>query len=87
LPLIFSIKQSTYQDKKAIKAILKKKKYTMADKKLVNEFIIKYEGFEYSRNKMLEYKNGAIKILKKFPDNESKESIKILLDYIIDRKY
>lgn len=36
---------------------------------------------------MLEYKNGAIKILKKFPDNESKESIKILLDYIIDRKY
>ena len=87
LPLIFSIKQSTYQDKKAIKAILKKKKYTMADKKLVNEFIIKYKGFEYSRNKMLEYKNGAIKILKKFPDNESKESIKILLDYIIDRKY
>ena len=87
LPLIFSIKKSTYQDKKAIKAILKKKKYTMADKKLVNEFIIKYKGFEYSRNKMLEYKNGAIKILKKFPDNDSKESIKILLDYIIDRKY
>ena len=87
LPLIFSIKQSTYQDKKVIKAILKKKKYTMSDKKLVNEFIIKYKGFEYSYNKMLGYKNSAINILKKFPDNESKESIKILLDYIIDRKY
>ena len=59
----------------------------MTDKKLVNEFIIKYKGFEYSYNKMLDYKNVAIKILKKFPDNESKESIKILLDYIIDRKY
>jgi octaprenyl-diphosphate synthase len=87
LPLIFSIKNSTYQDKKIIKAILKKKKYTMDNKKMVNEFIIKYKGFEYAHNKMLDYKNKALKILKKFPDNDSKESIEILLDYIIERKY
>ena len=87
LPLIFSIKNSTYQDKKIIKAILKKKKYTMDNKKMVNEFIIKYKGFEYAHNKMVDYKNKALKILKKFPDNDSKESIEILLDYIIERKY
>ena len=55
LPLIFSIQKSTYQDKKVIKSILKKKNYTMADKRLVNEFIIKYKGFEYSLNKMLDF--------------------------------
>ncbi|MDG1337560.1 MAG: polyprenyl synthetase family protein [Flavobacteriaceae bacterium] len=87
LPLIFSIQKSTYQDKKVIKSILKKKNYTMADKRLVNEFIIKYKGFEYSHNKMLDYKKLALNKLKKFPDNESKESIKTLLDYIIERKY
>jgi len=87
LPLIFSIKNSTYRDKKLIKVILKKKKYTMDNKKMVNEFIIKYKGFEYAHNKMVDYKNKALKILKKFPDNDSKESIEILLDYIIERKY
>ena len=46
LPLIFSIKNSTYRDKKLIKVILKKKKYTMDNKKMVNEFISKYKGFE-----------------------------------------
>ena len=54
---------------------------------LVNEFIIKYNGFEYTQNKMLNYKNKAIEILEKFPNNESRDSIKTLLDYIIERKY
>ena len=36
---------------------------------------------------MLNYKNKALKILESFPDNESKQSLRILLDYIIDRKY
>jgi octaprenyl-diphosphate synthase len=36
---------------------------------------------------MINYKNKALDILNKFPDNDSKDSIKILLDYIIERKY
>jgi len=36
---------------------------------------------------MLEYKKKALKILETFPDNQSKNSLRILLDYIIDRKY
>ena len=59
----------------------------MDNKKTVNEFIVKYKGFEYAYDKMLEYKKKAIKKLKKFPDNQSKQSIEILLDYIIERKY
>ena len=87
LPLIHSIQNSSYRDRREIKAVLKKKKYTTDNKKLVNEFIIKYNGFEYTHNKMLNYKNKAIEILEKFPNNESRDSIKTLLDYIIERKY
>ena len=32
-------------------------------------------------------KNNALKLLKDFPQNDSNNSIKILLDYIIERKY
>jgi octaprenyl-diphosphate synthase len=85
--LIHSIQNSSYRDRREIKAILKKKKYTKDNKKLVNEFIVKHKGFEYAQNKMLSYKNKAIEILEKFPNNESRESIRILLDYIIERKY
>ena len=87
LPLIYSIKNSTYQDRIKIKSVLKKKKYTLENKKSVNEFILKYKGFEYANKKMLDYKNKAMNILTSFPDNESRKSIKILLDYIIERKY
>ena len=87
LPLIYSIKNSTYQDKIKIKSVLKKKNYTLENKKSVNEFILKYKGFEYANKKMLDYKNKAMNILTSFPDNESRKSIKILLDYIIERKY
>ena len=50
-------------------------------------FIIKYKGFEYAFEKMNDFKNNALKLLKDFPQNDSNNSIKILLDYIIERKY
>ncbi|CAI8387517.1 MAG: polyprenyl synthetase family protein [Candidatus Marisimplicoccus sp.] len=87
LPLIHSINKSNYQDRKNIKSILKRKRYTMREKKLVNEFIVKYKGFDYANKIMHEYKFKALEIMNNFPENDSKNSIKILLDYIIERKY
>ena len=87
LPIIYSIEKSNSKDRKMIKSILKKKKYLVSDKKIVNEFIIKYKGFEYTFEKMNEFKNNALKLLEDFPQNDSNNSIKILIDYIIERKY
>ena len=87
LPLIHSIEKSNIRDKRMIKSILKKKKYLVTDKKIVNEFIIKHKGFEYAHQKMHHFKNNALKLLKDFPQNDSNNSVKILLDYIIKRKY
>ena len=69
------------------KSILKRKKLTVKEKNNVYQFIKDNDGFDYAKNVMLNYKNKALKILESFPDNESKQSLRILLDYIIDRKY
>ena len=70
-----------------MRSILKRKKLSNEDKKAINHFVKENNGFKYAENVMSEYKNKALKILETFPDNESKNSLKILLDYIIDRKY
>jgi len=87
LPLIHSIKNSNLNDRKLIKSILKKKKYSEFQKKQVNDFIVKYEGFEYAKQKMILYQSKALTLLKKLPKNKSRDSIEILLDYIIERKF
>ncbi len=87
LPLIYSIQKSNLNDRRKIKLILKKKKYLVSDKKLVIEFISKYNGFEYAHQRMDDFKKNALKLLKDFPQNDSNNSLKILLDYIIERKY
>ncbi len=87
LPLIYSIKKDINGEKRLIKSILKRKKLTVKEKNKVYQFIKDNDGFDYAKNVMLNYKNKALKILESFPENESKQSLRILLDYIIDRKY
>ena len=87
LPLIYSIKQASKSQLRSIKLIFKRKKHTTEDKKIINQFVKEHNGFKYTESVMLDYKKKALKILETFPDNESRNSLKILLDYIIDRKY
>ena len=87
LPLIYSIKKASNSERRVIKSVLKRKKLSNDDKKIIYQFVEDHNGFQYAENVMIDYKNKALKILETFPDNESKYSLKILLDYIIDRKY
>ena len=87
LPLIYSIKKASQADRRSMRSILKRKKLSNEDKKAINHFVKENNGFKYAENVMLDYKNKALKILETFPDNQSKNSLKILLDYIIERKY
>lgn len=87
LPLIYAIKKASQVDIRSIRPVLKRKKLSKEDKFIINSFVSQHEGFKYAESVMLDYKNKALKILENFPDNESKNSLKILLDFIIDRKY
>jgi octaprenyl-diphosphate synthase len=44
-------------------------------------------GIQYAHNKMVEYRDGALDILKQYPDNEARQAMEGLVHYAIDRKY
>ena len=43
-------------------------------------------GLEYAKKAMHNYHNNAVEIINKFEDNQAKESLILLLDYVINRK-
>ncbi|RZJ38628.1 MAG: polyprenyl synthetase family protein, partial [Chryseobacterium sp.] len=43
-------------------------------------------GMDYAIQIMKDYQQKALAILADFPDNEAKESLKLMLDYVISRK-
>ena len=86
LPLIYAMNQANKREKKWMLNILKKHN---TDKKKVREliqFVKDKGGLDYAVKKMEEYKNRALEILENYPDNEAKESLKLMLDYVINRK-
>ncbi len=86
LPIIYALKNSSKPEhKKIIKVILKKNK-TKAHINQVINFTKENGGLEYAEKVMLEYKNKAENILNEFPDSPSKESLKAILKYVIERK-
>ena len=55
----------------------------------INEIIkkvIDFGGLEFSINKMNFFKEKALKILHSFPKNKYRDSLQLLLNYIIERK-
>lgn len=87
LPLIYSLANASPKEKKIIKSILRNKNFSSKNKTEINRFIEEKKGFDYAYNLMIDYKNKALEVLKNFPQNKSKESIKLLLDFAIKRKY
>ena len=86
LPLIYTINNVNNKEKKwLIKSIKNHNK----EKKIINKIIekvINVGGLEFSINKMKYFKEKALKILYSFPKNKYRDSLEILLDYIIERK-
>ena len=50
-------------------------------------FVIKSGGIDYTQSAMNQYKLEALSILDELPDNGSKLSLKMLVEFVIDRKY
>ncbi|MEC7454798.1 MAG: polyprenyl synthetase family protein, partial [Bacteroidota bacterium] len=60
------------------------------NKKTIKEviaFVKSKCGLEYSISKMHEFQQEAISILDSFPASESKDSLKKLVSYVIDREF
>jgi len=86
LPLIYVLNQVSKKDKKwLINSIKNHNK----DKQRVTEviaFVKNNGGLEYAVTKMKAFQVEALQILQKFPDSEYKASLKLMVNYVIERK-
>ena len=86
LPLIHALENSSYLDKKKYVYYIKNHNN---DPKKINEIVnhIKTSGgLDYTRDKMIEYQNKALDILKKLPDRKSRKSLEDLIIFTTERK-
>lgn len=86
LPLIYALNQA---DPKERKWLINSVRNHNTDKKRVKEIIAyvkKVGGLEYAVKAMLDYKEQALEVLRNYPDSPYKDSLLLMVDYVIDRK-
>ena len=87
LPLIYAMEQASSSERRWLKRNLKKNNKNKKTVKEVIAFVKLKGGLEYSISKMHEFQQQAISILDSFPASESKDSLKKLVSYVIDREF
>ncbi len=85
LPLIYALNQSSRSDKRRIINIVKNHNQEKQRVQEVIEFVRNSGGIPYAREAMKKYRDEAFSILDEFPENESKELLKGLVNYTIER--
>ena len=86
LPLIHSLGNSDKKLRNHIIHLINKKSSKHSTYKEVFNFVHKHNGVVYATEKMNEYKTKAIDILYSFPENEARNSLEKLVNYIVERK-
>ncbi|MBC8306727.1 MAG: polyprenyl synthetase family protein, partial [Pelagibacterales bacterium] len=86
LPLIYTLNKVNISDKKFIINSYRNKKRLKRNKNRIFEIIYNNGGFKYAFDKMIDLKEKNMLIINDFPENKSRESLKLMLDYLINRK-
>ena len=86
LPLIYVLNTCSKKDKNWL---INSVKNHNKDKKRVNqviEFVKENGGLDYAVSKMKSFQKEALKILETFPESDYKASLKLMVNYVIERK-
>ena len=86
LPLIYTLNKVNISDKKFIINSYRNKKRLKRNKNRIYKIIDNNGGFKYAFDKMIDLKEKNMLIINDFPENKSRESLKLMLDYLINRK-
>mgnify|MGYP001117393228 CR=1 FL=1 len=86
LPLIYTLNNCSEKDKKWLINSVKKHNTNKQRVKEVISFVKENGGIEYTISKMKTYQNKALAILNSYPDSEYKESLKTMINYVVERK-
>ncbi|PQJ75818.1 polyprenyl synthetase family protein [Polaribacter gangjinensis] len=86
LPLIYTLNTCSPKEKAWIINSVKKYNRDKVRVKEVISFVKNHGGIEYTTSKMNEYKNKALAILEQYPNSDYKNSLKTMIDYVVERK-
>jgi octaprenyl-diphosphate synthase len=85
LPLILALKNATEKEKKHIIRLVNKNENSSSKINEIIQFVVANKGLIESEEYLNDYKNKALQILDEFPDSEAKTSLKLLVEYVINR--
>jgi len=86
LPIIHVLKNASVSDQKRILGIVKRQNKNKKKVQEVIDFVIENGGLDYTIQKMHEYQQKALELLKEIPEGDSKESMIELVNYVVNRK-
>jgi len=86
LPLIYALNNASEKDKKwLINSIKNHNKDTKRVKEVIY-FVKNNGGLEYAISKMKAYQQSALELLQSYPSSPYKDSLELMVSYVIDRK-
>lgn len=86
LPLIASLNKADRLKKRAIIRLINKKSSKRETYKKVVAFVHEHDGLEYARKEMYKLRDEALEILNGFPNNDANKSLKMLVNFVVERK-
>ena len=86
LPLIYTLRNCDRKQKKFIIQTVKNHNTNSERVSEVLEIVKKSGGINYTIEKMKSYQEEALRLLKTFDDNESRKSLELLVNFVIERK-
>lgn len=87
LPLIYTLNNCNKETKREIIYIIKNKNTDTGYVKKVAEIVTNSGGIQYATDKMHSFYNKSKEILYSFPENETRNGLESLVNFVIDRKY
>jgi octaprenyl-diphosphate synthase len=87
LPLIYTLNNVSGSEKRKIIYIIKNENKNPNKIKYVLQKVVETGGINYANNKMMEYRDEALKILFEFPESDIRKGLEELVRYTTDRKY
>ncbi|MFM2306285.1 MAG: hypothetical protein RLZZ367_954 [Bacteroidota bacterium] len=85
LPLIHALGKVSGADKKKIINVVKNDNQNTEKVKWVIDTVRASGGMDYATQKMIEYRDEALKLLHQFPESESRNSVEQLIEFTIKR--
>ena len=86
LPLIHVLNKSSKSDKRTIINIIKNRNKNKTKVDELIQLVKEKGGIEFAEEKMNFYRQKALEILCEFPKNDYRDSLELILNYVIERK-